>query len=148
MTCCEALKLSDTAKVVLTRIGEEHIDLPTDVLTVNYTNNSEDYEDFLAGSHYLELGFVNEYEQIKSAIWCPGTGQNGFESLDRILSGEVNPSGKTAYTIVTDLTQAPTFLNSGKFAYDNMEEFTAGVIDVSDCSHSSLYFACSTRDCT
>lgn len=149
-----AKDFSDTAMVVLTRVGGEHIDLPTDVSKVNYTDNSEDYQDFPEGSHYLELsqsernmldmvcenfdnvivvyngantmelGFVNEYEQIKAALWCPGTGQNGFESLGRILDGEVNPSGKTADTFVADLTQTPTFNNFGDFAYDNMDEFT------------------------
>ena len=148
-----AKDFSDTAMVVLTRVGGEHIDLPKDVSKVNYTDNSDDYQDFPEGSHYLELsqsernmldmvcsnfdnvivvyngantmelGFVNEYEQIKAALWCPGTGQNGFESLGRILDGEVNPSGKTADTFVADLTKTPTFNNVGDFVYDNMDEF-------------------------
>ena len=50
-----AKDFSDTAMVVLTRVGGEHIDLPTDVSKVNYTDNSEDYQDFPEGSHYLEL---------------------------------------------------------------------------------------------
>lgn len=39
------------------------------------------------------------------------------------MAGDVNPSGKTADTFVTDLTQSPTFNNFGNFAYDNMDEF-------------------------
>ncbi len=148
-----AQAFSDTAMVVFSRPGGEHIDLPTSLAGLNYTNNSEDYEDFPEGTHYLELsqsernmlemvcdnfenvivvyngantmelGFVNEYPQIKSAIWCPGTGQNGFNSLGDILTGEVNPSGKTADTFVADLTATPYFNNIGDFTYDNMEEF-------------------------
>ena len=148
-----AREFSDTAMVVFSRPGGEHIDLPQNMTGVNYTNNSEDYVDFPEGSHYLEmsqsernmlemvcenfenvivvyngantmeLGFVNEYPQIKSAIWCPGTGQNGFNSLGSILAGDVNPSGKTADTFVADLTASPTFNNFGDFTYDNMEEF-------------------------
>lgn len=148
-----AREFSDTAMVVFSRPGGEHIDLPQDVTDLNYTNNSDEYADFTEGMHYLEmsqsernmldmvcenfenvivvyngantmeLGFVNEYPQIKSAIWCPGTGQNGFNSLGSILAGDINPSGKTADTFVADLTATPTFNNFGDFTYDNMEEF-------------------------
>lgn len=149
-----AKDFSETAMVVFSRPGGEHIDLPQDVTTVSYKNNSEGYEDFPSGTHYLELsqsernmlemvcenfadvivvyngantlelGFVNEYEQIKGAVWCPGTGQNGFHALGNILSGEVNPSGKTADTFVADLSATPTFRNFGEYTYDNMDEFT------------------------
>lgn len=148
-----AKEFSDTAMIVFSRPGGEHIDLPENMEGMNYTNNSEDYADFPEGTHYLELsqsernlvdlvcenfenvivvyngantlemGFVNEYPQIKSALWVPGTGQNGFNSLGDILAGEVNPSGKTADTFVADLTAAPTFNNFGSFTYDNMDEF-------------------------
>ena len=71
----------------------------------------------------MELGIADEYEQIKSVIWCPGTGQNGFNALGEILSGEINPSGKTVDTFARDLTQTPTWNNFGDFTYDNMDEF-------------------------
>ena len=148
-----AKEFSDTAMIVFSRPGGEHIDLPENMEGMNYTNNSEDYADFPEGTHYLELsqserslvdlvcenfenvivvyngantlemGFVNEYPQIKSALWVPGTGQNGFNPLGDILAGEVNPSGKTADTFVADLTASPTFNNFGSFTYDNMDEF-------------------------
>ena len=75
------------------------------------------------GANAMELGFLNEYEQIKGAVWCPGTGQSGFNALGRILSGEVNPSGKTSDTFVADLTATPTWNNFGIMYYDNMDEF-------------------------
>ena len=148
-----AKEFSDTALVVITRVGGEGADIPTDVSKVTYENNSDEYDDFAAGEHYLqlsqtekdmldlvcsnfenvavvynganamELGFVNEYEQIKSAIWCSGTGQSGFNALGKILSGEVNPSGKASDTFVADLTATPTANNFGNFTYDNMDEF-------------------------
>ncbi len=71
----------------------------------------------------MELGFVNDYEQIKSVLICPGTGQNGFDSLGSILAGDVNPSGKTADTYVADLLNTPSANNFGDFDYTNMEEF-------------------------
>ena len=71
----------------------------------------------------MELGFVNDYSQIKSVIYCPGTGQTGFDGLGEILAGKVNPSGKTADTFVADLLATPTANNFGDFDYTNMEEF-------------------------
>lgn len=149
-----AKEFSDTAMIVITRVGGEGADLPTDVSAVTYTDNSENYKDFEDGEHYLqlsrtekdmvdlvcanfnnvvvvynganamELGFVNDYSQIKSVLWCPGTGQSGFEALGEIVAGTVNPSGKTSDTFVADLTTTPTYNNFGSFAYDNMDEFT------------------------
>ena len=148
-----AKEFSDTAMVVITRVGGEGADLPTDVSKVTYTDNSTEYKDFEAGEHYLqldrterdmldlvcsnfdnvivvynganamELGFINEYSQIKSAIWCPGTGQSGFEALGEIVAGTVNPSGKTSDTFVADLIATPTWNNFGYFKYDNMDEY-------------------------
>ncbi|WP_312502381.1 glycoside hydrolase family 3 N-terminal domain-containing protein [Lacrimispora sp.] len=149
----DAKAFSDTALIVITRVGGEGADLPTDVSAVTYTDNSAEYKDFEAGEHYLqlsstekdmvdlvcsnfdnvvlvynganamELGFVNDYSQIRSAIWCPGTGQSGFEALGEIVSGSVNPSGKTSDTFAADLTATPHYNNFGSFIYDNMNEF-------------------------
>ena len=148
-----AKEFSEKAVVVITRVGGEGADLPTDVSQVTYKNNSDDYNDFEAGEHYLqlsqtekdmlelvcsnfddvtviynganamELGFINEYEQIKSAIWCAGTGQSGFNALGKVLSGEINPSAKTVDTFVSDLTATPTANNFGLYTYENMLDY-------------------------
>lgn len=154
-----AREFSENAMIVLTRAGGEQTDLPRTLIGVTYNNNSEDYEDFPEGTHYLEpsqsernmidlvcrnfdnvilvyngantmeLQIADEYEQIKSVLWVPGTGQNGFNALGEILSGEVNPSAKTADTFVRDLTATPNWNNFGDYEYDNMDEF---VISESD----------------
>lgn len=147
-----AKAFSDTAMIVLSRIGGEGNDLPQDMLQVSYENNSDAYDDFKAGEHFLqlsqsernmidlvtenfaevilvyngantfELDFIQEYPQIKSVVWCPGPGQNGFEGLGRILTGEVNPSGKTVDTFVRDLTTTPYFANCGDFTYADSDK--------------------------
>ncbi|MFA9376975.1 MAG: glycoside hydrolase family 3 N-terminal domain-containing protein [Lachnotalea sp.] len=149
-----AKAFSDTAVVVITRVGGEGADLPTDVSKVTYTDNSKDYKDFEAGEHYLqlsqtekdmmdlvcdnfdnvvviynganamELGFINDYSQIKGAVWCPGTGQSGFEALGEVMNGTVNPSAKTTDTFVADLTSAPEYNNIGDFTYDNLTDYS------------------------
>lgn len=149
-----AKAFSDTAMVVITRVGGEGADLPTDVSQVTY-DAGHSYNDFEPGEHYLqlsktekdmidlvcknfdkvvvvynganamELGWVKDYSQIKSVVWCAGTGQSGFNALGSILCGDVNPSGRTIDTFVYDLTQTPTANNFGTFNYTNMEEFKA-----------------------
>ncbi len=153
-----AKEFSDTAVVVLSRLGGEFADLPTDMsldgTSDTYTENSDEYKDFAEGSHYLEpsqsekdmidlvcknfdnvvliyngantleLGIVDQYDQIKSVIWCPGAGQTGFNALGRILTGETNPSGHAADTFVYDLTATPYFNNIGDFEYTNADEFS------------------------
>lgn len=149
-----AKAFSDTALVVITRVGGEGADLPTDVSKVTY-DAGHSYNDFEPGEHYLqlskteedmvklvcdnfdnvvvvynganamELGWVKDYSQIKSVVWCAGTGQSGFNALGSILCGDVNPSGRTIDTFVYDLTQTPTANNFGNFNYTNMDEFKA-----------------------
>ena len=161
-----AKEYSDTAMIVITRVGGEGADLPTymyelangtapdvgyeqvydDTLNegadwdegdtyLNLTNQEEDMIDLVCenfdkvilvynGANTMELGFVDEHPQIKSVLWCPGTGQSGFNGLGNIISGAVNPSAKTSDTFVYDLTATPTFNNIGLNQYTNMDEFS------------------------
>ena len=100
------LEISNREKAMLDRVTADYDNV---VLIVNAANT-------------MELGFVEDYKQIKSVVWCPGTGQSGFNSLGKILSGEVNPSAKTSDTFVRDLTKTPTYNNFGFFEYENMDE--------------------------
>lgn len=148
-----AKEYSDVAVVVLSRkAGEGHNDIPMDVRKAAYDNNSEEYDDFPEGEHYLqlsqterdmvdmvcsnfdnvivvynganqfELGFADEYPQIKSVVWCPGTGNVGFNALGKVFSGEVNPSGKTPDTFIYDMTTAPWWNNAEKTEYTNLAD--------------------------
>ena len=101
------LELSNREQAMLDRVTADYDKV---ILVVNAANT-------------MELGFVDNYSQIKSVVWCPGTGQSGFNSLGKILNGEVNPSAKTSDTFVRDLTKTPTYNNFGFFMYDNMDEF-------------------------
>ena len=93
-----------------------------DLVCANFDNVIVVYN----GANAFELGFVEDYDQIKSVIWCAGTGQGGFNALGNILNGSVNPSGRMIDTYVYDLTATPTWNNFGSFGYDNTQEFLAG----------------------
>lgn len=53
----DAKDFSDEAMVVLTRVGGEGADLPTDMKAkgITYKNNSKDYDDFQKGESFLQL---------------------------------------------------------------------------------------------
>ena len=53
------------------------------------------------GDNQFELGFVEEYEQIKAAVWCPGTGNVGYNALGKVLRGEVKPSEERRILLCT-----------------------------------------------
>ena len=71
-------------------------------------------------SNAMELGWVNKYPSIKAVILAPGPGQTGFNALGNIITGKVNPSGRTIDTFVADLTATPSFNNIGEFQYTNL----------------------------
>ena len=132
--------------------GEGHNDMPGDVTKASYDDELNGYKDFEPGEHYLqlsqteedmvdmvcsnfdnvilvynaanpmELGFIDQYDQIRAAVWCQGPGHTGFEALGKILTGEVNPSGKTTDTFIYDMTAAPWWNNWENTHYSNMED--------------------------
>lgn len=100
------LELSNREVQMLERVTADYANV---VVVINSANT-------------MELGFLDEYDSIKAAIWTAGPGQTGFTALGEILAGTLNPSGKTVDTFVKDLTAAPNYNNIGSFFYDNMEE--------------------------
>lgn len=118
-----------------------------------YRNNG-DYDDFEPGEHYLELSrteedlvelvcssfdkvivvinsnnameldWVDAYPSIAAVLLVPGTGNSAMSALGRIISGAVNPSGRTVDTYLKDLLGTVTVYhsgNSGNNIYTNIE---------------------------
>ncbi|MBM7541086.1 glycoside hydrolase family 3 N-terminal domain-containing protein [Amphibacillus cookii] len=82
-------------------------------------------------SNTFELGWVQDYSQIKSVINVAGPGQNGFASLGKIIAGDVNPSGRTVNVFATDLLDAPAMRSYGDLDYvlDNGDETYSQAVD-------------------
>ena len=78
----------------------------------------------------MELGWLDQYDNIKGAIYCPSPGQVGFRSLGKILSGEVNPSARLVDTFVYDLHEIPTIHNFGSFHYTDYEDVTGSADNI------------------
>ena len=76
------------------------------------------------GANAFELGFVEDYPQIKGVLWSAGQGHVGMTALGEIVSGKVNPSGKTIDTYVYDFEETPWWNNYMESDYTNMSEYT------------------------
>ncbi len=69
----------------------------------------------------MEVGDLEDDDDIDGIIWAGSPGQTGFNSLGSILSGAVNPSGKTPDLYSADFTADPTFQN---FAINSENQYT------------------------
>ncbi len=138
-------------------------------MNASYTNNGS-YDDFEEGEHYLELsvteeqmvdkvcsefdniiviinannamelGWVDEYEQIKSVLLAPGGGSTGFAALGEIFNGSVNPSGKTADTYVKNLLSTHYINNIGNFPYNNVDDLKAQALEADASYKGNISF--------
>lgn len=104
--------------------------------TKHYLELSDDEEDMLSmvcdnfdnvvvlinAINPMELGFLDEYDNIKSALWIGGPGTVGFKSVADIVKGSVVPSGRLTDTYAYDAMSAPSFVNFGyKTFYDEAD---------------------------
>ena len=71
--------------------------------------------------HYTKLyEFIDEYPSIKAALWVGTPGSRGANSLGKILTGEVNPSGRLVDTYAYNIESHPSIVNFGDYSYNNI----------------------------
>ena len=90
-----AKSFSDTAMVVISRVGGEMADLPTNMDGLNYTENSTEYNDFEPGQHYLSLT-KTEKNRIYEKMFSMGI---------RNLSAYIRKMALDGYCLNLDLPQ-------------------------------------------
>lgn len=84
----------------------------------------------LNSSTPIELGFLDDethyaYQpNLKAALWIGFPGRNGIKALGRVLSGEVNPSGRTVDTFARNFKLDPTWNNFGNNLSENGNRYT------------------------
>ena len=138
MDSCET---TDTALVVLSRMGGEGADLPKtsedpDKHYLELDQNELDLIDLVAGygfshvvvvinsANVMELGTLQNNENVDSIVWIGTPGDTGIMALGKVLSGEVTPSGKTVDTYPSDLTKDPSYVNFGRVSDLYLDEAT------------------------
>lgn len=101
----EALKLTPNRQELIRTVAEnfEHV-----IVIVNVGNATE-------------LGIVDEYDSIESVVWTGIPGTQGCVSLGKVLTGEINPSGRLVDTYAYDVSSAPASENFGDDKYDNLD---------------------------
>lgn len=78
----------------------------------------------LNSSNPIEAEFINNPDyKIDAAIWAGATGQCGFSAIGKILSGEVNPSGRLSDTYWNKHLYNPATVNFGVMRYENASSF-------------------------
>ena len=86
-------------------LAQAHFDIVIVVLNVSTT---------------MEVGELVDDPNIDAILIAGFPGLTGMNSLARILTGEINPSGRTAATWARDFSANPTFVNFGNFNYENL----------------------------
>lgn len=131
-----AVAYSDTALIVIGRIGGENGDMPLDMSGYYQGDDGKHYlelqdvemdliemvkEHFkkivlLVNSSYpLELEFAED--GIDGVLCIGGPGSTGCIAVGEVLAGTVNPSGRTVDIWAYDNTSAPSYYNIGDFTY-------------------------------
>ena len=70
----------------------------------------------------MELGILENDPEIDAVLWVGSPGQTGFYAVGDILSGVINPSGRTVDIYAADFTKDPSFVNFGNFQYSNISK--------------------------
>ena len=121
-----AAAYSDTAIVVVGRVGTEMKDLSIEDLKLS-TEEKNMLDKVCATfanvivvfnlSNIMDMSWLDDYDSIKAAMimWLPG--EVATDSVGKVLSGEINPSGKLVDTIAYNLEDHPSNMNFGNYQY-------------------------------
>lgn len=134
-----AVNFSDTAIIVISRTSRETADIPADVLQLSQeekklvekaTSSFENVIVLFNTGNVMEMGWLEEYDNIKAAamIWIPG--EFGMRAVAQMLTGEVNPSGRLTDTIAYSVYDHPSSECFGTYEYDgggNYVEYLEGI---------------------
>ena len=122
----QAKEYSQTAIIVIGRVGTEMKDLSIEKL--NLTDDETEMIEKVCSefsevivvfniSNITDMSWLEDYDSIKAAMimWLPG--EVGTDSVGKVLTGEVNPSGKLVDTISYDIEDHPASENFGNYMY-------------------------------
>lgn len=130
---------NDAAIVVISRVGGESFDVPRTQSSrggiegnhyLQLDQNEYDMLDMVTARfdkvivllntlQAFQCDFIAEYNntpddpRIDAVMWIGGPGATGAEAVGELLSGQVNPSGKTVDIYPADFTKDPVWINFG-----------------------------------
>ena len=90
----------------------------TELEILQYINDNFDNGILIVNTaQAVELGWLGQFPNIKSVIIVPSLGTEGVDSLAGVLAGDINPSGRTVDTYVSDVLASPAAQNFGDYQY-------------------------------
>ena len=135
----DAKDFSDEAVVVLTRVGGEGADLPTDMKAkgITYKNNSKDYDDFQKGESFLQLSkterdmidlVTSNFKKVTLVYNGANTFQfdflNDYPQIQSVVW--CPPAGQTGFSALGDVLAGDTN-PSGKTSDTFLKDLTKSV---------------------
>lgn len=123
-----AKSYSDTAIITFGKAGSELSDLSADDIRLSDDERAlldkvcYEFKNVIVimnSSNIYEMDWINEYPSIKAVLLTWLLGEVGLDSVAKIISGDVNPSGKLPDTIACKIEDYPTTPNFGMFKYNN-----------------------------
>ncbi len=122
----DAAEYSQTAIIVIGRVGTEMKDLSIEQLNLNDDEKAmidkvcSEFSDVIVVfniSNIMDMSWLEDYDSIKASMimWLPG--EVATNSIGEVLTGKVNPSGKLADTIAYDIEDHPSSQNFGSYTY-------------------------------
>lgn len=124
----EAAAYSDTAVVMLGRSGSEQHDMPPEELRLLSGERAlldrvcGDFENVLLilnTAGVFELGFAEDYPQIRAVLSIGYPARTGMRAVAKILKGEISPSGRLTDTFWYHTEDHPAWKNTGTYKYKN-----------------------------
>ncbi|MCQ2772822.1 MAG: glycoside hydrolase family 3 C-terminal domain-containing protein, partial [Bacilli bacterium] len=126
--------------IVISRIGGEGADLtsaPTNYLALDDAEKSmfsgikalkdegkvSSITVLLNSSNAIQLDFLKDDYGIDACMWVGGVGATGINSVAKILSGEINPSGRLPDTFLYDNYSCPAMENFRTQVYQEAESY-------------------------
>lgn len=97
----------------------------TELAIIDYLNkNFDDVIILVNANNVMELGWIEDYENISAVVNFPGAGRTGTYGLGYMLTGldkdgkEISASGHLVDTIAYDSFSSPAMQNMGDFMYE------------------------------
>ena len=122
----QAREYSQTAIIVIGKVGTEMKDLSVEQLNLTSEEKAmvetvcANFSDVIVVfniSNITDMSWLEDYDSIKAALimWLPG--EVATDSVAKVLTGEVNPSGKLVDTVAYDIEDHPASENFGNYMY-------------------------------
>lgn len=133
----DARKYSDTALIVLSSMEVEGDEIDISLLQINGDGmpnrasmvdkicKSFEHVIFIINSgNVMELGMLDDYPSADAALWVGSPGSLGCNVIADVLSGKVNPSGRTVDTWPVSIEREPSYQNYSSNKFTNLDMYT------------------------